>query len=372
MISAERLLSAIAELAAIGGRPDGGVDRVAGGEADRAGRLWVQERMREAGLRAEIDGTGNVIGTPSGAPPWLLLGSHTDTVPAGGRLDGAYGVVAALEVARSLRHPRLAAADFADEEGVVGTGGLTGSTALCSSPRRADFGAYLELHIEQGPRLETAGLDLGVVTGIVGIDHHEVRFTGAANHAGTTPMAMRRDAGAAAGRLLSGLPGLLAGVDPEMVGNIGDVRLEPGAPNVVPGLARLVVELRALDPGSLVRARAALGVIAEGAAAEFGCSVGINSLAAVAPSPMDPGLVAAVEAACAATGRGHRRLVSGAGHDAGVMARHLPAAMLFVPSRGGVSHNPEEQTADEHLVLGAQVLLASALFWLGSMENPSL
>lgn len=371
-ISAERLLADLDELAAIGGRPDGGVDRVAGSEADLAARSWVAARMAQAGLRVERDPAGNVIGRPAGPPPWLLLGSHTDTVPAGGRLDGAYGVVAALEVARALRHQRVAVVDFWDEEGAAGGGGVAGSTALCGSPAVRDFLGYLELHIEQGPRLEAEGLALGVVEAIVGIDRWDVRFLGAANHAGTTPMGMRQDAGTAAGRLLAGLPEILAGVDAEMVGNVGELRLLPGAANVVPGEARLVVELRAARRQTLDRAAAAVREAAARAAVERGCRVEISARSTLEPSPMDGRVVKALESVCAGSGQGWRRLVSGAGHDAGVMARQVPAGMLFVPSRGGVSHSPAEATGSEFLQLGAQMLLESVEPILNTLEKPSL
>jgi beta-ureidopropionase / N-carbamoyl-L-amino-acid hydrolase len=176
-ISPERLLGDLAELARIGGRPDGGVDRVAGSEADLEARLWLQERMRAAGLEARTDEVMNVFGrVPDSRGPWLLLGSHTDTVPAGGRLDGAYGVVAALEVLRALHeagHEAAAAVEvvsFFDEEGALAGGGLRGSRFLAGSAHARELRGYLELHIEQGPRLEAAGLELAAVEGIVGID----------------------------------------------------------------------------------------------------------------------------------------------------------------------------------------------------------
>ncbi|MEP7104371.1 MAG: M20/M25/M40 family metallo-hydrolase, partial [Chloroflexota bacterium] len=229
-ISAERLLGDLAELARIGGRRDGGVDRVAGSEADLEARRWLAGRMAAAGLEARQDEIGNVFGrSPGSSGPWLLLGSHTDTVPAGGRLDGAYGVIAGLEVIRTLReagHPaadRLEVVSFYDEEGVGAGGGLRGSNHLCASPHVAELSGYLELHIEQGPRLEAEGMELGVVEGIVGIDRWDVVFRGAANHAGTTPYPMRRDAGAAAGRLLHRLRALVQAVDIEMVANIGEL-----------------------------------------------------------------------------------------------------------------------------------------------------
>jgi N-carbamoyl-L-amino-acid hydrolase len=371
-ISAERLLGDLDALAAIGGRPDGGVDRVAGSPADQAARRWLVERMGEAGLEAWLDASDNVLGRQTGSSgPWLLLGSHTDTVPAGGRLDGAYGVIAALEVMRALLEGgheaagRIELVSFADEEGVVSGGGLSGSTALASGPHLRELSGYLELHIEQGPRLEAAGLELGVVEGIVGIDRWDVRLLGAANHAGTTPMAMRRDAGAAAGRVLVGLAGLLAGVDPDMVGNVGRLELLPGATNVVPGEAVFTVELRSLNPDSLRNAAAALEKAVAEAAGATGCAYDLAPRSSIPPVAMDPAYVAAIAEVCSGLGRRYTRLVSGAGHDAGVLARHVPAGMIFVPSRGGVSHSPAEHTDPELLLAGCEALLASTLQVLG-------
>jgi acetylornithine deacetylase/succinyl-diaminopimelate desuccinylase-like protein len=178
-------------------------------------------------------------------------------------------------------------------------------------------------------------------------------------------MAMRRDAGVAAGRLMHALPGLIAAADPEMVGNIGVVDLRPGAANVVPGEARMIVELRALLPDSLERAAELLRAEVAAAGAAAGCAGVMSRRSSAAPSLMADAAIAAVEAACRASGRGWRRLVSGAGHDAQEVARRVPAAMIFVPSRGGVSHSPEEWTSDEHLALGNQVLLDSILEYLG-------
>ena len=343
------------------------MDRVAGSEADREARRWVAAALRRTGCDVEEDAVGNVLGRPAaGAGPWLLVGSHTDTVPAGGRLDGAYGVVAGIEVRRALveaGHPaaaQLAVVDFADEEGVAG-GGLVGSRRLCASPRVGEFRAYLELHIEQGPRLEAAGLDLGVVEGIVGIDRWDVRFEGEANHAGTTPMTARRDAGAAAGRLMAALPDLLATVDPDMVGNVGQLSLEPGAPNVVPGKAELVVELRALEPASLELASSRVEEEARAAAGRFRCDVAVRRRSSTPPVRMASSVVAALRHACQATERPWQPMVSGAGHDAGVMAAHMPAGMLFVPSKGGVSHSPAEDTDPFHLALGVEALLGALL-----------
>jgi N-carbamoyl-L-amino-acid hydrolase len=366
-ISRDRLLGDLATLASIGGRPDGGVDRVAGSPADQEARRWLRTRMGEAGLDAGIDADGNVLGRlPGSTGPWLLLGSHTDTVPAGGRLDGAYGAIAALEVLRTLAdagHPlasSLEVVSFHDEEGVH-SGGLTGSRALAAGAHAEHLLGYLELHIEQGPVLETGGLALGVVEGIVGIDRWDVRVLGEPNHAGTTPMAMRRDAGRVAARVVGELRELLAAVDPEMVGNAGELHLLPGAPNVVPGEARLTIELRSLRSSVLDRAADALRHRLREVARDEGCTVEMARRSALEPAPLTPAVVGALDRVCERLGRPWRRLVSGAGHDAMAMAGRVPAGMLFVPSRGGVSHAPNEHTDDDLLVLGAQALLEGAL-----------
>jgi N-carbamoyl-L-amino-acid hydrolase len=366
-IDADRLLADLAALARIGGRPDGGVDRVAGSPADLEARRWLAGRMRDAGLEPRTDATGSVLArTPGSTGPWLLAGSHTDTVPAGGRLDGAYGVIAALEVLRTLHesgHPLAAEVEivsFYGEEGVSAPG-LMGSCALLDDPHAADLLGYLELHIEQGPRLEAEGLELAVVEAIVAFGRWEARVTGAANHAGTTPMAMRHDAGRAAATIVAGLRELLGGVDPEMVGNVGRIEFLPGAPNVVPGEARMVVELRAARPETVDAAAQAVRRRLDEAAAAEGCTAELRPLGAHAGARMDPDVIAALERVCERRGRPWRRLASGAGHDAGAMAPRVPAGMLFVPSAGGVSHSPREHTDDGLLVAGAQALLEGVL-----------
>ena len=365
-ISAERLLGGLAELASIGGRPDGGVDRVAGSEADLAARRWLAERMRGAGLVADLDAVNNVFGHPPEGGPWLLLGSHSDTVPAGGRLDGAYGVIAAIEVCQALRaagHPaagRLAAASFHDEEGVGGHG-FEGSEHFLASPAMESIQGYLELHIEQGPRLEAEGQDLGVVDAIVGIDRHAVLIQGQANHSGTTPFSYRRDAGRAAARFIAGLKELVQGVDERAVGNVGSLALAPGAPNQVPGTARFVVETRCPDQAGLERIRGLVVDELERRAGEEGCTIEVTLQSSWPATPMFPGYVAAVERVAERSALPWKRLASGAGHDAEILARRVPAAMLFVPSHDGVSHSPLEQTADRYLVQGCQALLDAAL-----------
>jgi beta-ureidopropionase / N-carbamoyl-L-amino-acid hydrolase len=369
-ISPERLSLAINELAQIGGRPDGGVDRLAGTAADVEARRWLAGRMRAAGLEADLDAVNNVFGHPPGNGPWLLLGSHTDTVPAGGRLDGAYGVMAALEAYQTLKsdgHPaaeRISVVSFHDEEGVTGHG-FAGSEHFCASATIGSISGYLELHIEQGPRLEAEGLDLGVVDAIVGIDRYDVVITGQANHAGTTPFNYRRDAGRAAARFIGGLRELVQGVDERMVANVGALQLDPGAPNVVPGAARFVVEVRCPDPAALTSVRQVLSDELAKAAKAEGCELGITQQSSWPAMAMFPGYVASLERVAQRSGLPWRRLPSGAGHDAEILGRHVPAAMLFVPSHGGISHSPLEQTDDRLLAQGCQVLLDAALEILG-------
>jgi len=369
-ISPERLTSSLAALARFGGRPDGGVDRLAGTAIGVDPRRWLAERMTEAGLVAGLDEVNNVFGHPAGTGTWLLLGSHTDTVPAGGRLDGAYGVMAALEVFRALAtagHPaaeRVAVVSFHDEEGVTGHG-FEGSEHFCASTAIASVSGYLELHIEQGPRLEAEGLDLGVVDAIVGIDRYDVAVHGQANHAGTTPFIYRHDAGRAAARFIGGLRELVQGVDERMVANVGALQLDPGAPNVVPGDARFVLEVRCPDPAALESIRPVLGDELERLAREDGCSVDFTPQTSWPAMAMFPGYVAALERVAERSGLPWRRLVSGAGHDAEIVARHVPAAMLFVPSHDGISHSPLEHTDDRLLAQGCQALLDGALEILG-------
>ncbi|MEO3854079.1 Zn-dependent hydrolase [Acrocarpospora sp. B8E8] len=369
-ISADRLLADLDALAAFGGRPDGGVDRVAGSAADLAARDWLAGRIEDAGCLAWRDGIGNVFGRhPGGTGPWLLTGSHTDSVPGGGRLDGAYGVIAALEVLRTLReaaHPAaltLEIVSFWDEEGAspASDGGLVGSTAFCAGDHISDIAAFVELHIEQGPRMEAAGLELGVVEGIVGIDRHTVTLTGETNHAGTTPMHGRADAARAAARVLVQVREIAAAADPGMVANVGCVEVLPGAPNVIPGQARLVVEFRAATPAALETAAAGLRAHAALVAEEENCVALVEPLSSKPRSRFDPALCDLLEKVCKRLGAPFERMVSFAGHDAGVLSRHAPTAMVFVPSLAGVSHAPAEHTPDWQLTQGCQALLETVV-----------
>jgi len=398
-INGERLLADLRALAVIGGLPDGGVDRLAWSDHDLAGRRWFAERMREAGIEARLDAALNVFGhMPGTKGPWLLTGSHLDSVPNGGRLDGAYGAVAALEVLRTLAETGDPLADqveivgFADEEGVRFEVGLIGSLALAGEldierlrdgldwqgvpvrqvlatagrdldrmlevqEHRPSINGFVELHIEQGPRMEADKIDLAVVTGIVGVHRQRIEITGTQNHAGTTPFRMRHDAGRAAARAAAELRELVQGVDAEVVANIGSMRFQPGGVNVIPGRAQFTLEVRHLDARVLGEAVWAFATRLERICAEEGCRVEVELLSSVPPAPMDPTVTDALEQACRDLGRRPARLASGAGHDAAVLSRHLPSGMLFVPSVGGISHSPLETTSDEHLILGAQALL---------------
>jgi N-carbamoyl-L-amino-acid hydrolase len=394
-LDGERLLADLEALAVIGADERGGVTRLAYTRPDVEARAWVVDRMLELGMQARRDETLNVIGRypgrEAGLKP-LALGSHTDTVPNGGRFDGALGVVAALACVRALRsagvqlrHP-VEVIDFAAEEGTLGTGTL-GSLAMtgkldrasmlrpawdgrpaaehilaagldprglnrCVRPQRC-LAAYLELHVEQGGVLEAAGLPIGAVEAIVGIRRYAVTFSGQANHAGTTPMSARRDALVLAAPFVTGVRE--AAIDAGVVGTVGVLRVEPGAANVIPGRVELEVELRGADEAALDRAEADLRARAERQVGE------LRATSAKPPVTSDQRLLEAIETACSGLGLSSRRMVSGAGHDAMVMGAHTPQAMIFVPSRGGISHSPDELTEPEWCVDGARVLLEALL-----------
>jgi len=400
-INGPRLLEDLRAFSQIGGRPDGGLDRLAWTEADLEGRRWLADRMRACGLDARTDPALNVFGhLAASTGPWLLLGSHTDSVPRGGRLDGAYGTIAALEVLRALveAHDSLAEhveiVGWADEEGVRFENGLIGSRALAGelnpddleeqtdwqgepvavvlaragvdlerineAHEHLDFlNGYLELHIEQGPRMEADGFDLAVVTGIVGVHREKVRTEGVQNHAGTTPFRMRKDAGRAAARAVAGLRELVQAVDQEAVANVGAIHFDPGGINVVPGRAEFDLEVRhgndAVVRGIVHTFHDRLHQIC----AEEGCRADADFRSYEPAVAMDAGVMAALERACQSLSSRVTKLASGAGHDASVMSRHVPTGMLFVPSIGGISHAPEENTSDEHLVVGARALLCA-------------
>jgi allantoate deiminase len=384
------LTADLEEAARIGAGADGGISRFAWTPELARANEWFVRRIEELGLAAEVDAAGNVIGRwDAGEGPAVLAGSHLDTVPQGGRFDGALGVLAALEAVRVLKReglePRrpLWLVSFNDEEGARFRTGMLGSRAFVGEVDTEDWrrrgvadamaeagfdfdrlgearavdrvGAYLELHIEQGPVLEHTGVDVGIVTGIVGLLGFRARFLGEANHAGTTPMGLRRDALAGAARAVLALRDEARERD-DMTANVGMCTVSPGGFNVIPDVADFSVDVRSPTPDGFARVdrfvRDTLARIAE----EEGLKLELEETHRLDPVPLDPALQDVLERAAAEEGASHMRMPSGAGHDAMVLGRHVPAAMLFVPSRGGVSHNPDEYTAPEQCELGARVL----------------
>ncbi|MEV4917388.1 M20/M25/M40 family metallo-hydrolase [Streptomyces tirandamycinicus] len=365
-INDRRLLTDINRLAQIGAGADGSIYRIAGNDADMAARDWIDKTMRVTGLHAYYDAVGNVFSRRlSTSGPWLLIGSHSDTVPAAGHLDGAYGVIAAMEVLRTLHehdHPmanHVETVAWFDEEGVMegSKGGLTGSTALTRDPHADDLFAYLELHVEQGPRMERAGLDLSPVTGIVGVRRYTVSATGQANHAGTTPFELRQDAGRVVTRAAAELRRICQKADPASIGNAGVISFQPAAANVVPGAASVKLEVRAGTEQALDAIEGSLRDFVAEVAAEEGCDAEVDRTSAKPAAVFDERVYGMVEEVCRRHTGACEPLLSYAGHDASVISTRLPTAMLFVPSTGGYSHSNREHTADEHLLLGAQALL---------------
>jgi allantoate deiminase len=383
-------LAADLEEAARIGADGGGVSRFAWTPELGRANEWLVGRLQELGLETEIDPAGNVLGRwEEGEGTAVLIGSHLDTVPRGGRYDGALGVLAAIEVVRmlkregvSLRRP-LWIVSFNDEEGSRFQTGMLGSRAFIGDVDPEDWrrrgvadamaaggfdferlgeakavdrvGAYLELHIEQGPVLEQEGLDLGIVTGIAGLLGFRVRLTGEANHAGTTPMASRRDALAGAARIVLELRDE-ARSRGDMTANVGILTVAPGGFNVIPGTAEFTIDARAGDADAFVRAEKFVRDSLKRVAAEEQLELEVTETHRKPPTPLDAELQELLARGAAAEGATARIMPSGAGHDAMVLAKRVAAAMLFVPSRGGISHSPDEYTSPEQCELGARVL----------------
>jgi allantoate deiminase len=385
------LLTADLEAAArIGGDERGGVTRFAWSPELAQANAWLMQQLAELGLETELDPAGNVIGRwAAGDGKAVALGSHLDTVPSGGCYDGALGVLAALDVVRRLKadgvEPRrpLWVISFNDEEGGRFQTGMLGSRAFCGdcdfgdwkrrgvadamaeagfdferlgeAARVGELGAYLELHIEQGPVLERSGVDLGVVTAITGMLGFRARFVGEANHAGTTPMALRRDALAGAARAVLALRDEAHAQD-HMTANVGVITAEPGGFNVVPGASELTIDVRSASADRFARLEPFVRETLERIAAEEELGLEVRETHRKQPVALDQALQDTLEAAAGEEGATTLRMPSGAGHDAMVLAHHIPAAMLFVPSRGGLSHTPDEFTPPEQCELGARVL----------------
>ena len=399
VINPQRLNHSLQELGRIGDTPQG-MQRLAFTPSDVAGREYAMTLMRRAGMEVRIDAGGNIIARKSGADPDLpaiAMGSHLDTVPNGGKYDGALGVMGGIEVVQALadanvtlRHP-VEVLVFTNEEGTRFHRWLFGSRAMAGalepgdltaaddqgvlmSARLSDIqgnmsrveqaarqagelAAYLELHIEQGPTLHQTGTPIGVVTGITGRWVYEANITGTANHAGTTPMSGRHDALVSASRLVLEVQRMASDLEICRVGTAGTLQVYPNAVNVVPGQAKLGVEFRDLEMGSLAAAETELRSVAAAIARTDGVEIDINRFESTQSCPIQPGMQELVAAASERAGLSHRRLPSGAGHDAQSMAGITDAAMVFVPSVEGISHAPGEYSTPEDCANGAQVLM---------------
>jgi N-carbamoyl-L-amino-acid hydrolase len=405
-VSLPRLRDRITTLARFGGLPGGGVTRPCWSPAYEEARAWLLGELKAAGLATWVDPAGNVFGAAgadalSATSHVVLTGSHIDTVPEGGILDGALGVLAGLECLQAVgeakaRHRRpLVVAAWSDEEGRYGslfgsrafTGALdpaaiptltaTDGERLVDAMARAGFDArratearapagavdaYVELHIEQGPRLEEAGVPIGVVDAIVGVRRSRVVFHGQPDHAGTTPMARRRDAFlGAADFALRAREHVVAASDGRSVTNFGVVQVHPGASNIVPGRAELLHEMRDPDPDRLERLARECEALAERVARERDLRAEVRRLSATQPALCAPRVQRAVEGAADALGLPWQRLYSAAGHDAQNLAAITDAGMIFIPSKGGRSHRVDEMSDWDAIERGANVLLGTLL-----------
>ena len=410
-----RLWSRLVELGEVGAikGPNGehGCSRLALTDVDRQGRDLVVSWMRDLGLEVVIDALGNVLATRPGTDPAaapVMTGSHIDTVATGGRFDGNLGVLAGLEVIETLEQHGvattrpLAVAFFTDEEGarfapdmlgsLVFVGGMALEEALdvvavddgarlgddlsrigyagpIPCPTAIAPHAFVELHIEQGPILEDEGVDIGVVEGVQGISWTELTIDGRSAHAGTTPMRMRRDAGYVAAEIATFARRLALELGHAQVATVGRFEVRPDLVNVVPSGATLTVDLRNTDDEILHRAEANLRAEVDRLAAAENVTVARRSLARFAPVDFDPVTVGLVEATAQRLGHSTRRMPSGAGHDAQMLARICPAAMIFTPSVGGLSHNIAEHTHPNDVTAGANVLLQTLLALANSADR---
>ena len=398
-INAARLNRTLEELGRFGETPHG-MNRLAFSPADIAGRAYAMDLMRRAGLETRIDPAGNIIGRRAGSDsslPPIAMGSHTDTVPLGGKYDGALGVMGAVEVVQSLadhghttRHP-LEVMVFTNEEGTRYHRWLIGSRAMAGllenedldalddegvslSSRMADIGgdlaraegaarrqgdlaAYFELHIEQGPNLHRTGTDIGVVTGITGRAVFEVDIQGMTNHAGTTPMSDRSDALVSASRMVLDIQKMAAQDEICRVATVGVIQATPNAVNVIPGAARLGLEFRDVSLDALASAERELNRAAQRTSSNDGVEVSVTRHRFTQPVSIDSGMQAWVAQAAEDCGLSWEALPSGAGHDAQAVASIAPMAMLFVPSVNGISHAIAEYSTPQDCANGAQALM---------------
>ncbi len=398
-INADRLWRSLMELAQIGATPKGGVKRLTLTEEDRRARDLFARWAREAGFAVEVDGIGNVFARRAGTDPAtapIAMGSHLDSQPSGGKFDGAYGVMAGLEVLRTLNDAGIATrapmevVSWTNEEGsrfqpvMMGSGvfadvftlehvraqrdieGVAVGDALqaigyAGAARPHRLGAYFEAHIEQGPVLENEGKTIGVVQGALGQRWYDVTVTGQDAHAGPTPMELRRDALIGASRLVLEVNRIARGFPDYARGTVGFMQVKPNSRNVIPGEVRTSVDLRNAKASTLDAMCEELKRTAQRIEAECRVQIELRETVYFKPCEFDSALVAGVREAASALGYSHRDIVSGAGHDAVYVARIAPTAMIFIPCEGGISHNEIESATPADLTAGCNVLLHAAL-----------
>ena len=396
-VNGQRLWNALMDLARIGATPKGGVARLALTDLDRQGRDAVIAFARAAGMTVTIDQIGNIFmrraGRNNDLPP-VMTGSHIDTQPTGGKFDGNYGVLAGLEVVRTLNdhgivtEAPLEVAVWTNEEGsrfvpvMMGSGVFCGAFSLehayrardtegasvrgelegigylgVEVPGRHPVGCYFEAHIEQGPVLEEANTVIGVVKGVLGLRWYDCTVTGTEAHAGPTPMAMRRDALQVAIRIMQEVVALGSRSPPHGRGTVGYVSVFPNSRNVIPGQVKFAMDLRNISVELHDRMDAEIRAFIDGIRKESGLAIEVAEVAHYPPCPFEPGCVDVVERAAKKLGYSHMDSVSGAGHDAIYLARVAPAAMIFIPCKDGISHNEIEDAQPSHIEAGANVLL---------------
>lgn len=380
-INGERLLRELTELGKIGYEDNTGTSRMAYSGAFNQGRDYVKNLMEEMGLETRIDEVGNLTGTLKGECGKIIsTGSHIDTVPGGGIYDGALGVLAGIEALRAIkvtgyrnRHT-LEIIAFTEEEGNV-IGGTFGSKAFTGQPQEADslqkagkynlteehikrarrnqedYRCYLELHIEQGGWLEQKKIPLGIVQGIVGIARYKIQVSGKANHAGSTPMSLRDDALVKAAPMITRMMEIVRDVNPEMTCTIGNIRVEPGAVNVIPGMAEFIVELRCMDTQDIKEA------VHRFEAEFYSEDITVENFLWQGETNMDEELMKVFQKCCLGRKADFCHMPSGAGHDGINMALFTPSAMIFIPSIGGISHSISEKSRPEDIILGSNILL---------------
>ncbi|MFZ9004977.1 MAG: Zn-dependent hydrolase [Robiginitalea sp.] len=399
-VNADRLNQSLDALAGYGRDADGQPNRVAFSDGDIEGRSYVIGLMQKAGLQTSVDAAGNIIGRSPGRLGSLKpigLGSHIDMVPHGGNYDGCVGSMAAIEVVQTLHdrgiqtnHP-LEVIIFSNEEGgVMGSRALAGAlkqealsvvnstgysmgrgiqrlggdtTRLSEVVRtKGSMAAFVELHIEQGGILDREGQDIGVVEGIVGLRWWDVTVRGMANHAGTTPMDLRKDALLAAARFIQAVNEEALKMDGKQVATVGRIKASPGAPNVIPGEVVFSLEIRDLSDDAIDALYEFIRKRAETIASDSGTTFEFKPLDTTGkPALTAPWIQEEIRGAADGLGLSHRQMQSGAGHDAQDMALICPVGMIFIPSKGGISHSPEEYSSPEDIANGANVLLATLL-----------